>query len=125
MPAFIESRLVAGRKWWFLWNETTTGENFVEKWNANPGRAEAFHTWHSRALSDLDGLSDLEGLDRLGKGLGEAFGRAPVAKALAALKDEITAARHGGRLSVVPGVGLSVGGGLGTSVRANTFFGAE
>ena len=30
-----------------------TGENFAEKWNRRPERAEAFFTWHARFCSDL------------------------------------------------------------------------
>lgn len=33
MADFIETRRVDGRLQWFVWNETTTGENFAEKWN--------------------------------------------------------------------------------------------
>jgi len=36
MPAFIEERSVDGRCQWFIWNDTTAGENFAEKWNKHP-----------------------------------------------------------------------------------------
>lgn len=36
MPAFIEERSVDGRRQWFIWNDTTAGENFAEKWNKHP-----------------------------------------------------------------------------------------
>jgi hypothetical protein len=74
MPGFIQTRAESGRKLWFIWNETTTGENFAEKWNAESARAEAFFAWHARALSDIEGLSSIEGLDQLMKSLGSAFG---------------------------------------------------
>jgi hypothetical protein len=53
MPDTIELRHVDGRDQWFIWNETTAGENFAEKWNRRPERAEAFFTWHTRFCSDL------------------------------------------------------------------------
>jgi hypothetical protein len=123
MPAFIETQVVGGRLRWFIWNETTSGENFAEKWNKEPERAEAFYQWHAQALSDLDGLPDIEGLDRLHKSLGDSFGRAPVTVALDAMTEEVTAARRAGQLAMAPTIGL-ISGVTGTRVRANTFYGA-
>jgi hypothetical protein len=123
MPAFIETRVIGGRQQWFIWNETTSGENFAEKWNNDPRRAEAFYGWHARALADLDKLTDLEGLDRLNKSLSESFGQPPVKMALDALTEEVSAARRAGRLAVAPAIGLSTNA-IGTRVRANSFFGA-
>jgi hypothetical protein len=31
LPAFSDERSVGGGKQWFIWNETTAGENFAEK----------------------------------------------------------------------------------------------
>ena len=107
MPDFIEMRVVGGRAHWFIWNETTSGENFAEKWNNDPRRAEAFFAWHARATADLDGLAGVEGLDRLNKSLSESFGRALVTKAFDALTEEVSSARRTSRLSVAPVVGLA------------------
>lgn len=126
MPTFIERRHVEGRKQWFIWNETTLGENFADWWNRDARLEEAFFAWHSRALDDLERLANLQGLDLLGKSLREFFGPAPVNKALDALTETVSGARRAGRLVVAPGTGLTVGaGGAATSVRANTFFGVE
>ena len=124
MPAFIETRMVGGRPHWFIWNETTSGENFAEKWNNDPSRAEAFFAWHACATADLDRLADIEGIDRLNKSLSELFGPAPVTKAFDAMTQEVSAARRAGRLHVAPTVGLSIAATAATPVRANTFFGA-
>ena len=124
MPAFIETRMVGGRPHWFIWNETTSGENFAEKWNNDPSRAEAFFAWHTQATADLDRLADIEGIDLLNKSLSESFGRAPVTKAFDAMTQEVSAARRAGRLYVAPAVGLSDAATAATQVRANTFFGA-
>jgi len=126
LPAFIETRVIGGLQQWFIWNETTSDENFAEKWNSDPSRAEAFYAWHTRALADLDKLADIQGLDQSNKSLSESFGPAPVTKALGALTEKVAAARRTGSLSVASSVGLSVGaGGASTGVRPNTFFGAK
>jgi hypothetical protein len=126
MPAFIETRMDYGRPQWFIWNETTSGENFAEKWNKDPGRAEAFFAWHTRIASDLDRLVDIEGIDRLNTSLSESFGPGPVTKAFDALTKEVSSARRANRLFVAPTVGLTTTAARATTtaVRPNTFFGA-
>ncbi len=123
MPVFIEERLVQGRKQWFIWNESTVGENFAEKWNTDPSRAEGFFQWHTHVTSDLNRMADFAGLDELTKSLKESFGEVPVSKAVSATTEAVSDARRAGSLSVAPVVGLSIGTGLGSTVRANTFFG--
>jgi hypothetical protein len=124
MPAFIETRMAGARQLWFIWNETTSGENFAEKWNHDPSRAEAFFAWHTQASADLDRLADIEGIDRLNKSLSESFGPAPVTKAFDALTQEVSTARRANRLYVAPAIGLTGAATATTQVRANTFFGA-
>jgi hypothetical protein len=126
MPCFIEERIEAGQRRWFIWNETTAGENFAEKWNAEPARAEAFFGWHSLLQRQLAQINSVAGLDVLAKGLQESFGQAPVERALKALTDEVNEARQAGLLSVAPTLGLVTQArvGLATPVRRNTFFGA-
>jgi len=125
MPDFIEARTVNGRMHWFVWNETTKGENFAEKWNADPKRAEVFFTWHARALSDISRLKDAEGLDGLKRHLGDAFGSGPAKAVVDAITNDISASRRAGTLAVAPRVGLVTGvaAATATPVRANTFFG--
>jgi hypothetical protein len=36
MPSFIETTGRRGETGWFVWNPTTEGENFAEKWNKDP-----------------------------------------------------------------------------------------
>jgi hypothetical protein len=125
MPEFIEQQSIEGLTHWCIWNETTAGENFAEKWNADPKLAKAFFSWHAKLEKDLDSLLGIEGLDHLTKRLTEYFGSGPVTKAVRALTDDVTRARAEGRLTVAPIVGLSVGTGLGSTVHPNTFFGVE
>jgi len=126
LPAFIETRMVGGRTNWFIWNETTTGENFAEKWNRDPRRAEAFWAWHACALSDVEKLADLEGIDTITKNLRQSFGSGPADAALASLTKELSAARRAGQLYVAPAIGLTaVAADRAVKVRPNTFFGSE
>jgi hypothetical protein len=125
MPDFIEQRTVNGRVEWHIWNETTQGEDFAERWNSHPERARAFFEWHAAALADLDQLFQLDGLDRLSKSLTESFGQAPASEVLDDLFGRVSAARRSGSLALAPQVGLTIAStARATPVRANTFYGA-
>jgi hypothetical protein len=125
MPDFIEQQIQCDRYLWFIWNETTQGENFAEKWNVEPERARAFYKWHTAALVDLDRIARSEGLDKLNKNLTEGFGRAPAADVLKDLFANVANARRNGRLALAPHVGLTVAPlANATPIRANTFYGA-
>jgi hypothetical protein len=124
MPRFIETEVVDGRQQWFIWNETTTGENFAEKWNRDERRARSFVDWHARALADIEHLAATDGLDTLTKSLRESFGSGPANRALEGLTKDISVARAIGQLSVAPLAGLRVAQPTrGTAVKNNTFFG--
>lgn len=124
MPKFIETLPIDGGKLFFVWNETTHGENFAEKWNTNRRLPQAFYDWNARAISDFENLAGITGLDRIGKELALSFGEAPVNKALSGLTGAISDARSSKLLSVSPILGLSTAPSLGVPVRHNTFFGA-
>jgi Second Messenger Oligonucleotide or Dinucleotide Synthetase domain len=126
IPDTIEISHVNGGVQWFIWNETTAGENFSEKWNRKPERAEAFYAWHDRFCSDLTQLEAVSGLDRLGDVLKGLFGSRPATAAIDSLTERISTARRAGNLRVAPTVGLSVGATTAsTAVRANTFYGSN
>jgi hypothetical protein len=122
MPAFIDRRMVDGAERYYVWNETTEGENFAEKWNADPRLARAFFAWHVVAVTDFEQLVLLAGLDQMGRALGRLLGEVPVNRAIERLTQAVSTARTGGRLSVVSG-GLTTGAQGGIPVRSNTFFG--
>lgn len=125
-PDTIESRRVDGRIQWYVWNETTAGENFAEKWNRHPERAETFYAWHARFCSDLTQLETVVGLDRLGEALKGLFGSQPAVAAMNVLTERVSTARRAGKLHVAPTIGLSVGAlEASMAVRANTFFGSN
>jgi hypothetical protein len=124
MPRFIETLPIDGGRLFFVWNETTHGENFAEKWNTDRRLPQAFYEWNAKAISDFENLAGITGLDRIGKELALSFGEAPVNKALSGLTGAISDARSSKLLSVSPILGLSPVSSLGVSVRHNTFFGA-
>jgi hypothetical protein len=105
MPDSIETNRVDGEVRWFIWNETTVGENFAEKWNKRPERAEAFFAWHRQFCSDLEKLEEVMGLDRLKDVLKGLFGSRPAATAMETLTERVSSARRAGNLSVAPSVG--------------------
>ena len=123
MPWFIRHDVQDGSRTHLILNETTDGENFAEKWNAEPARAAAFTQWHERALRDFERLAATAGLDQLGAELEAALGKEPVAKAMNNTVQAIGTARTAGRLGVSVGAGLSLRSTASTAVRPNTFFG--
>lgn len=123
MPLFIERQVRDGRAYYLIPNETTSGENFADRWNTDPRLVIAFFDWHSALLKALTDVQELRGIDQLGKSLSESFGESIVTPAIARLTGMVSSAREQGLLSVAPGIGLAVGSGRGVAVRSNTFFG--
>lgn len=124
MPLFIEQRAEGHRTLWFVWNETTRGENFAEKWNSDANLPQAFFAWHRQAVVDLERLAELDGLDIITKHLGGAFGPSIASKVMGGITANVTSSRTAGRLRVAPSIGLTTAAVAATPVRANTFFGA-
>lgn len=123
MPLFIEQPFLDGRQAYAVWNETTQGENFADRWNREPARARAFFSWHAQALGDLEALRDAIGIDQIRKNLSDGFG--PVGtRVMDRRQEELNAARKSGRLLVAPAVGLTATPAPAAApVRSNTFFG--
>ncbi|WP_027515671.1 nucleotidyltransferase [Bradyrhizobium sp. WSM1417] len=124
MPNTIEQRVVGGRTEWYLWNQTTAGENFCEKWNKHPERAVAFFDWHAKLVNDVKQLAAAQGFDALRRLLVNVVGSRPANMVMDSLTEQVSVARNAGRLSVTKPAGLIIGSAASaTSVRANTFFG--
>jgi hypothetical protein len=124
MPTMLQTGNFEGRLVWYLWNQTTAGENFCEKWNKYPERAAAFFEWHHKVVADVEHLAGARGLDQVRRLLGDIFGTAPANKAMDSLTERVDTARVTNRLSVTKPAGLIVGtAASATPVRANTFFG--
>ena len=124
MPSFVETHQIHGQKHYFVWNETTDGENFAEKWNHDPRLPEAFYIWHRHVLADFEGLTSQIGLDRVQDALAKSFGDRVAMKAMAASTTAVSNARSSGLLTLAPGAGLLSVSPKGVAVRNNTFFGA-
>jgi len=122
MPAFVERIHVEGREQYFVWNETTQGENFAEKWNTDPQLAESFYLWQRQALQDFQAPLAVHGLDEVQSRLEGWLGEDITGKSFAAISEAVTAKRTAGQLAVSPGVGLTTAS-VGTAMRRNTFFG--
>lgn len=129
MANFITIRRAPNEPMWAVWNETTQGENFTERWNTEPGRAAAFYGWHERFLADILGLREGQGLDQQLKASSASFGESVTQRAVDAWTDSLSVARTRGQLGVSSRQGITLAGAgaltNATPVRRNTFYGAE
>jgi hypothetical protein len=118
MPNFIQMRPDG----YWIPNETTQGENFAEKWNTHPRRAEAFYVWHAQAVATIEKAVELGGEDELAKHLGEGFGRTVVDAAFNQMNAKVEIARQAGRLGL-GAAGLVADVSSAVASRPHTFFG--
>jgi len=124
MPHFIDRPLENGRQIYAVWNETTQGENFADRWNTEPARVQAFYAWHAQALVDFESLRDAKGLDSIVHGMERQFGSKVVGRVMDARTEKITAARKSQALYMAPAIGLSLtNSAVATPVPKNDFFG--
>jgi len=126
MPYFIETYSQYGKPQWRIDNETTTGENFAEKWNFYPERAAAFFEWHGHVFADVEQFAELDGSDRIVQRLAQAFGSQPLTQVITAMAEEVNTARQNQTLAVAPKIGILAGAlaaQRATPVQSNTFFG--
>lgn len=124
MPHFIETRVVNGRREYWVPNETTVGENFADRWNTEPARVGAFYAWHAKALSDFERVASLEGIDRITTNLEESLGDTVVRRVMDKRTQTISDARGVNKLYIAPSVGLSLYSHANASaVPHNTHFG--
>jgi len=124
MPAFIEKPVVNGRQIYAVWNETTQGENFAERWNDNPARVEAFYEWHAKALADFESLRDLVGLDVIIGSMKDSLGDKVVTRVMNRRMDAVSEGRKAGSLVLGAGIGLiSQSSAAATPIPKNEFYG--
>jgi hypothetical protein len=122
MPAFVERILLGGREQYFVWNDTTQGENFAEKWNADPRLAESFYLWQRQAVEDFQTPLAVDGLDEVRNQLSGWLGKNVAGNALASITKDVSTKRTAGQLTVAHSIGLTATS-VGTAVKRNTFFG--
>lgn len=80
-------------------NPVIPAENFADKWNECPQKAQSFFSWLNQAKKDL--VSDpltTNGLPDLTKKLGQSLGEAPIKRAISRLGTETRTIREKGNL---------------------------
>jgi hypothetical protein len=124
MPVFIERPLENGRQIYAVWNETTQGENFAERWNDEPARVQAFYEWHTKALADFEALRDMVGLDTIVGTMKDSLGEKLVARTMNRRVEKLGDSRKSGSLVLGAGIGLTTQkSAASTPVPKNEFFG--
>lgn len=111
---------------WYIWNETTAGENFAERWNDHPDRAASFFSWHRALTADLADLRSIDGLDLIGERIEKALGGTPANVAIDHIRDTTARERAAGTLRYgAAGLVAAAAASRSSSapVRSNTFFG--
>ena len=111
-------------KRYYVWNDTTTNENFAEKWNQDARFPESFFSWNKQALTDFENLPFVSGLDQVKQSLSPIFGENVVTKALSISTTSVTSHREKGTLAVGSGLGLANLAPKTVPIRSNTFFGS-
>jgi hypothetical protein len=107
MPAFIERTCWSDKEFFHIANPTTRGENFAEKWNAYPERAQAFFLRRERAMADILNLANAQGFDQIAKSLGTMLGESDSRRAFAKYASKkVTEPRAIGKLRSNPITGL-------------------
>lgn len=119
MDSFIEG----GPGQYRITNPANTKENFADRWNEKPEKANAFFTWLSRARRDFASLKTTEGLDEIGRALEKSVGENMSNRAIKAYSQSIREKRESGGLYATS-AGLTTSASLATKVVPNhTFYG--
>lgn len=124
MPEFIQKSVVGRRMHYEISNPTTQGENFADKWNAQPDGPKlvtAFFDWHRAATRDLQDLLNKVGLDEIEKYLCSKLGSNETSRAMRTQREALNGSRKDGSLKLDPKIGLGAVGSI--AVSRNTFFG--
>lgn len=126
MPNYIERRPVPGGFVYWVANPANTKENFAEKWNKHPERAQNFYAWQRRAMQNVFNLIQQIGLDQVIKALGQTVGSRLSQQVLTEYTERLGRVRMSGALHYgAAGLGAAASGSAGATVRPNTFFGAR
>lgn len=96
-------------------------ENFADKWNEDPARADRFFGWLKQLATDLDEARRTSGLRAVEARLAKSFGPEPVEKAFGRLGDNYRTTREQGLLKATATGVLSTT--TGTTIPRHGFFG--
>jgi hypothetical protein len=97
-------------------------ENFADKWNEHPERAEKFFEWRDQLASDLEEASVLRGIDSITEHLTKSLGDT-VTKAAARMANTYRATRESDQLKVAASGVLGAAAGL--PVKPHGFYGSS
>lgn len=118
MPKYIEKR--DGVAW--VANPVNPKENFADKWQSHPVRAEKFYAWLQRVEDDFTKAISLGGLQRIVELLGTYLGKTTMTKAAETFGRELQQQRASGSLTMSAGTGMLLAGGS-VKVKEHTFYG--
>lgn len=118
MPEYIENR--DGVAW--VANPVNPKENFADKWQSHPVRAEKFLAWLQRVEDDFTRAISLGGLQRIVELLSTYLGKTTMTKAAETFGRELQQQRTSGSLTMSAGTGMLLAGGS-VKVKEHTFYG--
>lgn len=108
-------------KWWIP-NPVNPKENFADKWNDFPQRADRFFEWIAMVKFDLESVLKQTGLDNVSGELTASFGEDVVDRSMKRYGEGIDASQQRGELKMAAGSGL-LNSTIGTTVLKNTWYG--
>jgi hypothetical protein len=102
MPGLIERR---DGVWWVP-NPVREKENFADRWDGHPTRAEAFFRWIEQAQEDFAGFGVDAGVDRVVRKLAKSFGERAAKHAGSSYATSLSETRDRGKLGMAAGSGM-------------------
>lgn len=102
-------------------NPANPGENFADKWEANPQRAEAFFGWLHQVEEDLVRTSQQVGLHKIAESLELSYGKDVVQSSMEKYGSILDHQQQQGQLRMAKDTGVL--GSVGIEVEKNTWYG--
>jgi hypothetical protein len=103
-------------------NPVQPKENFADRWQTHPDRAERFFRWMEQAQADFAALGAERGLDRILEKTATAFGTRPAYRAAEVFGTRLRDSRQAGQLGVTAGAATLIPG-ASRAVRPHHFHG--
>lgn len=118
MPTLVERQNGA----YVVSNPAQPKENFADRWQRHPRRAQWFFEWARRVQADFAELGSTRGVDTVLEKLGTAFGARAAQRAAQTAGARLSEARRRGTLAMAPITGALTSG-TSRPVRPHTFHG--
>ena len=119
MPGLIEKR--DGVYW--IENPVNPEENFADKWEEYPERADRFFEWMEQVRTDIECALKGGGIHKVAEILGRSFGESVTQKAASRYGEDVYGMRKSGTLKMAAGTGIL--GSTGAPVQGHTWFGSR